>query len=410
MPFRSLLGLDSWSHRLLAVFVVLASGVSGARVTAQTVNVPANVEWFDTGIDVRAGAAYLLSIGATGQWTNIVGGQLVDAAGYGSLKLSNALAPTLAFGSLIGRVNGIVFAVGTSFRGRSPASGRLYLSMNDVPGTFADNTGQLTVVVTPRVNAAITSVQDPVIFLDLASADPTPFDQQPVFHWMLKNRRQASVSGELFLLLDGVQASAVPPGFPFVQGLGPNSELSGTTALYTGTPPHLNAGEHTVTIQLRALTPNHEILAQADSYIQAYVPVPAPVPPPSCPVDQAGPPLLIALVRSGTGADGALLYSGSTSTLASSCINRLDSFEIVGSAFPVRFAEAGKVGSCLSSTVVLGPNATPGAKYKASSTDVTTVFNEAHPKLPISLVACVNAGGSAPDALSVVISYTTRAS
>ena len=144
---------------LITAFATLAIALSGEWAQAQTsttVIVAANVEWFDTGIDVQAGGAvFALSINATGNWTNVAGGQLVDGAGYGSL-LPNAIAPTLSFASLIGRVNGTIFGIGRSFSQGSPASGRLFLSMNDVPGTYDDNAGQLTVVVTQTANKAPT--------------------------------------------------------------------------------------------------------------------------------------------------------------------------------------------------------------------------------------------------------------
>jgi hypothetical protein len=392
----------------LMLAVVMWSGTK--NLAAQTVTVPSTVEWFDTGIDLRAGVVFRLSIVATGTWTNTPGGQAVDAAGFGALRLSGALAPSEPFAGLIGRVGTTVFNVGTSFRGRSPAAGRLFLAMNDVPGTFADNTGSLTVVVSQRVNSTITTFQDPVLFLELQSADPTPFSTPPTFRWVLRNRIRPPISGEFIVLLDGVVSSAISPGLPSVQNLAANSEVGGEFTLNTGTPPHLNAGDHTITLQLRAYTPTHDLLVEANAYVHAFVPPPEPVSPlPTCPVGQAGAPITLSLTRSGTGSDGALLFVGSTTTLPSSCTNRADALEIIGSPVPVLIAELGKPDACLSSIVILGPNLTPGAKVRTSAADMAKVFGEPHPKLPLNVIACVNGGGSAPNSLSLSLSYTTAA-
>jgi len=263
---------------LITAFTALALALTGTGAQAQTttVTVPANVEWFDTGIDVQAGASNVLSISATGRWRNVPKGLALDAAGYGSTRLPNALAPAELFGSLIGRVNGTIFGIGKSFKGNSPASGRLFLSMNDVPGTYGDNSGQLRVVVTKSVSGVTSGFTDPILLLDLLSTDPIPFYERPSFHWVLKNRTRPSFSGEFRVLLDGVLTSA-DISLPTVSSLGPSSELSGTLTLSTGTPPNLTPGNHTVILALTANTPDHAVVVQSDPIaLTAVVPTPPP--------------------------------------------------------------------------------------------------------------------------------------
>jgi hypothetical protein len=266
--------LRAW---LVPPLTALALALGGGSAFAQgtTVIVPANVEWFDTGIDVRASNLSPLRISASGSWTNVPNGQLVGASGYGSLKLANAVAPTEPFGSLIGKVNGTIFAIGERFSRKSPGDGRLFLAMNDVPGTYGDNSGQLTVVVIQELSKAASTFDDPVLTLELLSADPTPFFEPPSFRWRLRNRTRPPVNGELRILLDGVLASA-DPAVPSVSALASNSELSGTFLLFTGAPAYLSPGEHTVTLELRSYTSDHALVSQAQRVVSAVVPSPPP--------------------------------------------------------------------------------------------------------------------------------------
>jgi PA-IL-like protein len=260
---------------IVVLLALLASVVVVDTVHAQdaSVVVPATTEWMDTGVDVRSGAAFL-SITATGSWTNAAGGQMVGPAGYGSLVLPNAVAPDLPFGSLIGRLNGRIFEIGEKLGKRPPDSGRLYLAMNDVPGTYGDNSGQVTVVISQRVNPAIVEFKDPLLAMELLSPDPTPFYIAPAFHWSIKNWVHPPISGYVQVLLDGASASINP--VPIVTGLTANAELDGTFTIFTGANPHLDAGQHEVRMQLRDNTASHALLGEVVAYVTAYVPTPAP--------------------------------------------------------------------------------------------------------------------------------------
>lgn len=118
---------------------------------ALLIMVSGRTAWTDTGVSVRAGQ--LLDIDATG--TVRFSGRSEDIAnpnGAGHLATARAPLPKLAIGALIGRVgNSAPFFVGENRTGlRAPASGRLYLGIND--DNLGDNSGsfQANVVVGRR--------------------------------------------------------------------------------------------------------------------------------------------------------------------------------------------------------------------------------------------------------------------
>jgi len=119
-----------------------------------------------------------------------------------------------------------------------------------------------------------------------------------------------------------------------------------------------------------------------------------------CPTGQKGAGLIL-LNKVPSQGEGPLLYSGDFGTLPSSCTNRLDSFSNQ-STFPIRIVEKGSSPSnCLSSSVRLNLN------QFSTQADMMKVFGDLHPKLPVTVVACVEAGGNPPDTLSVGLQYTT---
>jgi hypothetical protein len=109
--------------------------------------VHANQQWFDTGIDLFEGETFATYVAASDRWT--YGGPQSDGFGVRGETSRDALLPTMALGMLVGRVGAsAAFQIGgAEHRLTSPARGRLYLSINDVPGTFADNRGYMGVVI-----------------------------------------------------------------------------------------------------------------------------------------------------------------------------------------------------------------------------------------------------------------------
>jgi hypothetical protein len=110
----------------------------------RTVTVPSKVMWYDTGIDIPGGATVGIDY-KSGRWTNAKGGNYVDGQGI-QFNRRDLILPSYNLASLVGKVGGYTFFVGNSYNG-NPGSGRLYLSLNDVSGTYNDNDGQLEVSV-----------------------------------------------------------------------------------------------------------------------------------------------------------------------------------------------------------------------------------------------------------------------
>ncbi|MCU1267209.1 MAG: hypothetical protein JWM21_3527 [Acidobacteria bacterium] len=109
----------------------------------KTVSISSQAMWVDTGIILaKAGS---LEIVASGQWTD--GGQPVrywGPNGTGNTWPGTILA-NANLDALVGKVGEATFTVGEGYSGSSPASGRLYLSINDVPGSFLNNSGTMNV-------------------------------------------------------------------------------------------------------------------------------------------------------------------------------------------------------------------------------------------------------------------------
>ena len=118
-----------------------AVGTSG-RTAGRTVVVDSTQRWVDTGIDVRAGDMVTIDAeGTIGLSTNSS-----DSAGPGGSasgrRAENAPLRDHAAGALIARVGGLgpIFIGTNGTIDRAPASGRLYLGVND--DHLADNSGQ----------------------------------------------------------------------------------------------------------------------------------------------------------------------------------------------------------------------------------------------------------------------------
>lgn len=111
----------------------------------RTITVDARRMWVDTGITLADGESLVMQ--ANGQWANST-----PHVPYGPNGLNNTwrgtVLETANNGSLIGKVGSSMFPIGAYYSGYSPASGRLYLSMNDVPGTYSDNWGTVSVQIT----------------------------------------------------------------------------------------------------------------------------------------------------------------------------------------------------------------------------------------------------------------------
>lgn len=112
----------------------------------QMVQVPANVMWYDTNIDVTGKQVTIRY--NSGQWRNHPTSGYNDGVGRGPYAEQNTLiVPNAPLSSLVGKTNGGTFYVGNQYQGK-PGNGKLYLGINDKNGRYDDNDGMLTVTVT----------------------------------------------------------------------------------------------------------------------------------------------------------------------------------------------------------------------------------------------------------------------
>lgn len=140
----------------LVSIVLLSVGLTSLAYGQKQVFITPTQPWVDTGVSVSAGS--MLTITATGEmdWdtdNTCPAGQSCTVGPDGQnpgvpCPVGDVLAPVFACYSLIGKIgDGTPFEVGAGFKSPSaPASGELYLSVND--GYFADNTLGWTATIT----------------------------------------------------------------------------------------------------------------------------------------------------------------------------------------------------------------------------------------------------------------------
>jgi hypothetical protein len=109
--------------------------------------VPGTQQWVPTGLTIRRGER--VSFNATGeiQLSTDTNDKAQPAGALSQRKVGGAPLPTEFAGALIARIgNGEPFAIGNQTSVTMPASGPLYLGVND--DSLGDNTGQFNVVIT----------------------------------------------------------------------------------------------------------------------------------------------------------------------------------------------------------------------------------------------------------------------
>ena len=121
---------------------------STKTVLVETVNVPSHREWSAaTTQTLTAGTAFTIEVDSAQHWTS---GSWTGTADGDSPQWGDYTLPGATAYSLIGRIgsDGEPFFVGTRYEGVAASAGVLEFAMNDVPGNFRDNRGDLAVVVT----------------------------------------------------------------------------------------------------------------------------------------------------------------------------------------------------------------------------------------------------------------------
>jgi hypothetical protein len=147
---------------------------SGTRAVV----IQASTGWQSANIFIEA--EQLTEISASGLWSHgqegvCCGPNPYAADGYHNKYDSYALLPGERVGALIGRIgNGSPFYIGVSHTFRSPNSGLLQLSMNDVPGSFGDNSGALTVNIRMRTESVYDGVIEPTTVAEIQGPRNTP--------------------------------------------------------------------------------------------------------------------------------------------------------------------------------------------------------------------------------------------
>jgi hypothetical protein len=130
--------------------ILAALGTSGSTAavgtSGSTVTVPANQPWTPTGMAVRRGET--IRINATGDvnWSPNPADHASPAGAATGRRSDGPVVANAAGGALIGRVgNSQPFLIGNRDAVRMPASGELFLGIND--NILTDNTGNFTVTL-----------------------------------------------------------------------------------------------------------------------------------------------------------------------------------------------------------------------------------------------------------------------
>ncbi|RME91454.1 MAG: hypothetical protein D6770_00305 [Anaerolineae bacterium] len=141
---------------LLALTLACASApIPSERLKAEPVEgylveVPADRAWGDSGVSLHTGqvfyVAYLSGLVADGETA------LTDASGSGYVCGHAGCCeplPEAPRGALIGRLGREVFYIGNGGEFTAPASGRLFLRMNDCDEGLYDNHGAWQILIVP---------------------------------------------------------------------------------------------------------------------------------------------------------------------------------------------------------------------------------------------------------------------
>jgi hypothetical protein len=118
-------------------------------------------------------------------------------------------------------------------------------------------------------------------------------------------------------------------------------------------------------------------------------------------------PITVGLEHTNAGSE--VHYVGTTANpYPSSCTYRLESFSVTQQdPYLISFLKTGQ-SSCADAPVRLGPALTQGARIDSTEADQIAIFGEAHPKHPITFVACVGAGTSFPNGITISVTLKTQ--
>jgi hypothetical protein len=98
---------------------------------------------------VKISAGDRLTITAIGRWSN-AGPPIQGPDGFLNYLYPGTMLESANLASLIGKLGESIFGIGSRLNTIATRSGVLFLSMNDTPGTFADNQGRVEVTIQRR--------------------------------------------------------------------------------------------------------------------------------------------------------------------------------------------------------------------------------------------------------------------
>jgi hypothetical protein len=151
---------DFTSNNVARIYLARPNGsamTSGGTSTANlagasgTIRVPANAGWVSTGITVARGQTIQISSNGEVRLSTDNEDVATTAGSKKGRMAGNSPLPGALAGALIGRVgNGQPFGIGNQASFSAPASGLLYLAVND--DQLGDNAGEFGVTITPIGN------------------------------------------------------------------------------------------------------------------------------------------------------------------------------------------------------------------------------------------------------------------
>lgn len=126
-----------------------------ALETHSEVVVPANVMWVPTGVTAKTGDT--LTFAATGRWSN-AGPPSKGPQGFDNYRHPGTIVESAALASLVGKIGKTTFVIGARNGFVASEDGQVFLSINDTPGTFGDNQGEMRVTITRAPRAPVVPV------------------------------------------------------------------------------------------------------------------------------------------------------------------------------------------------------------------------------------------------------------
>ena len=147
---------DFTSNNVARIYLARPSGTASTlpanlAQASGNIRVPANAGWVSTGITVARGQTIQISSNGEVRLSTDNDDVATTAGSKKGRMAGNSQLPGALAGALIGRVgNGQPFGIGNQASFSAPASGLLYLAVND--DQVGDNAGEFGVTITPIGN------------------------------------------------------------------------------------------------------------------------------------------------------------------------------------------------------------------------------------------------------------------